>query len=198
MSPYERDPVEDRAAQRHRPRPPMPPTPSSAWTCTFNGLGSSLSCTCTNTSYSLPPNLVTTLDNVVISEATYDYKPLVFDYFMKTLGHGRRSCRHLPLAETISSSRATARSICSSQTTRPARRRPSERLRSDDALRLCCVRRPLRVEAAGGLPQSAVAIAEPADFHLCWQLADARGRGTPPQGTPWDAGRRTRRSSCAS
>jgi Flp pilus assembly pilin Flp len=56
------------------------------WSCTFNGLGNSLVCSCSNTSYALPPNLVTTLDNVVMSEATYAYKPLVFDHFMKKLG----------------------------------------------------------------------------------------------------------------
>jgi hypothetical protein len=32
--------------------------------------------------------MVTTLDSVVISEVTYNYKPLVFDYFMKSMGTG--------------------------------------------------------------------------------------------------------------
>ena len=36
----------------------------------------------------MPANLVTTLDSVVISEVTYNYKPLVFDYFMKSMGTG--------------------------------------------------------------------------------------------------------------
>jgi hypothetical protein len=70
------------------------------WSCTFNGLGSSLVCNCSNTSYSLPPNLVTTLDNVVVSEATYDYKPLVFDHFMKKLGTASAAGTYT-LAETI-------------------------------------------------------------------------------------------------
>jgi Flp pilus assembly pilin Flp len=59
-----------------------------AWICTYTGAGNSLSCSCTNTSYALPANLVTTLDSVVISEVTYNYKPLVFDYFMKSMGTG--------------------------------------------------------------------------------------------------------------
>jgi Flp pilus assembly protein TadG len=59
-----------------------------AWICTYTGAGNSLSCSCTNEVYSLPPNLVTTLDSVVISEVTYNYKPLVFDYFLKSMGTG--------------------------------------------------------------------------------------------------------------
>jgi Flp pilus assembly protein TadG len=59
-----------------------------AWICTYTGAGNSLSCSCTNTTYSLPANMVTTLDSVVISEVTYNYKPLVFDYFMKSMGTG--------------------------------------------------------------------------------------------------------------
>jgi Flp pilus assembly pilin Flp len=70
------------------------------WSCTFNGLGSTLVCACSNTSYTLPPNLVTTLDNVVISETTYSYKPLVFDHFMKRLGTSGTSGTYT-LGETI-------------------------------------------------------------------------------------------------
>ena len=70
------------------------------WSCTFDGLGSTLACACSNTSYTLPPNLVTTLDNVVISEATYSYKPLVFDHFMKKLGTSGTPGTYT-LAETI-------------------------------------------------------------------------------------------------
>jgi hypothetical protein len=58
------------------------------WMCTYTAAGNSLSCSCTNIAYSLPANLVTTLDSVVISEATYNYKPLVFDYFLKSFGTG--------------------------------------------------------------------------------------------------------------
>lgn len=59
-----------------------------AWICTYTGAGNALSCSCTNTTYPLPANLVTTLDSVVISEVTYNYKPLVFDYFLKSMGTG--------------------------------------------------------------------------------------------------------------
>lgn len=54
-----------------------------SWTCTYNGTGSQLVCDCTNTTYTLPAGLVGTNDSVVISQAVYDYKPFVFDYFMK-------------------------------------------------------------------------------------------------------------------
>lgn len=56
------------------------------WSCTFNGLGSTLTCACSSSSYTLPANLVSTNDSVIISETTYKYKPLVFDYFMKSMG----------------------------------------------------------------------------------------------------------------
>jgi Flp pilus assembly protein TadG len=59
-----------------------------AWICTYTAAGNSLSCSCTNTAYSLPANLVTTLDSVIVSEVTYNYKPLVFDYFLKSMGSG--------------------------------------------------------------------------------------------------------------
>jgi Flp pilus assembly protein TadG len=60
-------------------------TTKQSWSCTYNGVGSTLSCACSNTTYTLPSNLVTTNDSVVISETTYAYKPLVFDYFMKNM-----------------------------------------------------------------------------------------------------------------
>ena len=31
----------------------------------------------------MPANLMTTNDAVIVSQVTYGYKPLVFDYFMK-------------------------------------------------------------------------------------------------------------------
>lgn len=64
-------------------------SPSSAtntkqsWICTYSGTGNSLSCSCTNTAYTIPTNLVSTNDSVVIARVSYAYKPLVFDYFMK-------------------------------------------------------------------------------------------------------------------
>ena len=40
-------------------------------------------CACSNTTATAPANLVTTNDAVIVSQVTYAYKPLVFDYFMK-------------------------------------------------------------------------------------------------------------------
>jgi Flp pilus assembly protein TadG len=71
-----------------------------SWSCTFNGTGNALSCACSNTLYTLPTGLVSTNDSVVISEAVYDYKPLVFDYFMKK-GGGATAAGTYTLDETI-------------------------------------------------------------------------------------------------
>jgi Flp pilus assembly protein TadG len=54
-----------------------------SWSCTYSGTGQTQTCACSNTSYTLPGSLVGANDSVVISEVTYAYKPLVFDYFMK-------------------------------------------------------------------------------------------------------------------
>jgi Flp pilus assembly protein TadG len=54
-----------------------------SWVCTYNGTGMTLSCSCTNTTATVPANLVNTNDAVILSQVTYAYKPLVFDYFMK-------------------------------------------------------------------------------------------------------------------
>jgi Flp pilus assembly protein TadG len=64
-------------------------SPTSATTvkqsriCTYSGSGGSTTCTCTNSTATVPANLVTTNDAVIVSKVTYAYKPLVFDYFMK-------------------------------------------------------------------------------------------------------------------
>lgn len=71
------------------------------WSCTYNGLGSTLSCTCSNTTKLLPANLVTTNDTVIVSETTYNYKPLVFDFFMKNSNFPSTSAGTYTLAETI-------------------------------------------------------------------------------------------------
>lgn len=79
-------------------------SPSSAtvtkqwWSCTYKGQGSTLTCACSNTNHTLPANLVTTGDSVIISETTYKYKPLVFDYFMKSMPSSGGA---YTLAETI-------------------------------------------------------------------------------------------------
>jgi hypothetical protein len=54
-----------------------------SWVCTYNGAGQAQTCACANTSFTLPPNLVSTNDSVVVAEATYTYTPLIFDYFLK-------------------------------------------------------------------------------------------------------------------
>jgi Flp pilus assembly protein TadG len=71
-----------------------------SWFCSFNGTGNSLTCSCTNSAYTLPAGLVSTNDSVVISETTYDYKPLLFDYFMKKQGGASPSGTYA-LSETI-------------------------------------------------------------------------------------------------
>ncbi len=85
ISPYDRNPLKI-VLRSVSSSPTSATTTKQQWSCTYNGTGGTLSCACSNTTYSLPPNLVTTLDSVVISEVTYNYKPLVFDYFMKSLG----------------------------------------------------------------------------------------------------------------
>jgi Flp pilus assembly protein TadG len=54
-----------------------------SWSCTYLGAGQSQTCACSSQSFTLPPNLVSTNDSVVIAEVTYSYQPLIFDYFMK-------------------------------------------------------------------------------------------------------------------
>ena len=54
-----------------------------SWSCTYKGAGPTQTCGCTSTNYTLPGNLVSTNDSVVISEVTYGYKPLIFDFFLK-------------------------------------------------------------------------------------------------------------------
>jgi Flp pilus assembly protein TadG len=70
-----------------------------SWSCTYKGTGQTQTCACSSTSYTLPPNLVGTNDSVVISEVTYAYKPLVFDYFMKK-GNGGSGSGTYTLSET--------------------------------------------------------------------------------------------------
>jgi Flp pilus assembly protein TadG len=70
-----------------------------SWMCSYNGTGGSQTCQCMDTSFSLPANMVTTNDSVVVAEVTYDYVPLVFNYIMKnTWGGGGASYR---FSETV-------------------------------------------------------------------------------------------------
>jgi hypothetical protein len=54
-----------------------------SWSCTYAGLGGTQTCSCSSTAYTLPANLVSTNDSVVVAEVTYQYDPLIFDYFLK-------------------------------------------------------------------------------------------------------------------
>ena len=54
-----------------------------SWSCTYQGTGQTQTCACSSNNYTLPGNLVSTNDSVVIAEVTYAYKPLLFDFFMK-------------------------------------------------------------------------------------------------------------------
>jgi Flp pilus assembly protein TadG len=54
------------------------------WTCSYKASNpANVTCTCPSTSYAIPAGLVSKNDAVVISDIVYDYKPTLFDYFMK-------------------------------------------------------------------------------------------------------------------
>lgn len=71
-----------------------------SWSCTYKGAGQTQTCACSSTAYTLPGNLVSTNDSVVISEVTYGYKPVLFDFFLKQ-GGGADSTGAYTMAETI-------------------------------------------------------------------------------------------------
>jgi Flp pilus assembly protein TadG len=87
MAPYDANPLKI-VLRSVTSSPTSATNTKQAWICTYTGAGNSLSCACTNTVYAIPANLVSTLDSVVMAEVTYNYKPLVFDYFMKSMGTG--------------------------------------------------------------------------------------------------------------
>jgi Flp pilus assembly protein TadG len=72
-----------------------------SWSCTYQGTGQTQTCACSNTNYTLPANLVSTNDSVVISEVTYSYKPLIFDFFMKKSFGGGSGSGTYTLSEKI-------------------------------------------------------------------------------------------------
>jgi Flp pilus assembly protein TadG len=77
-------------------------TTKQSWACTYKGLDKTQTCLCSNTIKSIPPNLLTSNDSVVVAEVTYDYKPLIFDYFMKRAAGGATSGTGVyTLTETI-------------------------------------------------------------------------------------------------
>jgi Flp pilus assembly protein TadG len=99
VAPYDQNPLQI-IIRSVMSSPSSAGTTKQSWSCTYNGLGNTLSCACSNTTYTLPPNLVTTNDSVVISETTYSYKPLVFDYFMKSMAGSGGTGTYI-LGETI-------------------------------------------------------------------------------------------------
>ncbi|HEX2337529.1 MAG TPA: TadE/TadG family type IV pilus assembly protein [Hyphomicrobiaceae bacterium] len=77
-------------------------TTKQSWSCTYKGLDKSQSCACSNTLKSIPPNLLTTNDSVVVAEVSYGYKPLIFDFFMQRAAGGAKSeAGAYTLTETI-------------------------------------------------------------------------------------------------
>jgi Flp pilus assembly protein TadG len=72
-----------------------------SWQCDYSGKGKTQTCTCTSLTYKLPSNLVSTNDSVVVSEVTYSYRPLIFDYFMRRAVGGSSSSGVYTLGETI-------------------------------------------------------------------------------------------------
>jgi Flp pilus assembly protein TadG len=74
----------------------------TSWLCTYKGTGQTQACQCDSTAYTLPPNLVTTNDSVVVAEVTYQYVPLIFDWFMKkSVGGGSAASGTYTLTDTI-------------------------------------------------------------------------------------------------
>jgi Flp pilus assembly protein TadG len=87
MKPYSETPVEI-IIRNVTSSPSDAAVAKQSWSCTYKGAGQTQTCACSSTNYTLPGNLVSTNDSVVIAEVTYGYKPLVFDYFMKQGGGG--------------------------------------------------------------------------------------------------------------
>jgi Flp pilus assembly protein TadG len=98
MAPYTLNPLQI-VIREMQSSPTSATTVKQSWTCAFNGTGSSLACSCSNLTSMVPANLVGTNDAVVVSQVTYSYKPLVFDYFMKK-NYGGSSGTYI-LSETI-------------------------------------------------------------------------------------------------
>jgi Flp pilus assembly protein TadG len=100
FEPYSQEPVKI-VLRNVSSSPSDAKTTKQSWTCTYTGLGQTTACQCTNSSFSLPDNLVTTNDSVVVSEVSYSYKPLIFDYFMSRTAGGSSTDGVYTLAETI-------------------------------------------------------------------------------------------------
>ncbi|HWB46699.1 MAG TPA: TadE/TadG family type IV pilus assembly protein [Hyphomicrobiaceae bacterium] len=100
FEPYSQDPVKI-VLRNVSSSPSDAKVTKQSWTCTYTGVGQTMDCQCTNTNFTLPDNLVTTNDSVVVSEVSYSYKPLIFDYFMSRTAGGSSSDGVYTLAETI-------------------------------------------------------------------------------------------------
>jgi Flp pilus assembly protein TadG len=82
MAPYSLNPLQI-VIREYQSSTTSATTVKQSWVCTYSGTGGSMTCTCTNTAATIPANLINTNDSVIVSQVTYGYKPLVFDYFMK-------------------------------------------------------------------------------------------------------------------
>ena len=104
VSPYSKNPLKI-VIRNVTSSPTSATVTKQSWSCTYNGTSAggvpTQTCACSNTAQSIPPNLVTTNDSVVISEVTYAYKPLVFDYFLKKSFGSSGTGGTYTLAETI-------------------------------------------------------------------------------------------------
>jgi Flp pilus assembly protein TadG len=90
LKPYSQDPVQI-VVRNVTSSPDNATIAKESWQCIYKGTGQTQTCACTSSNYTLPGNLVTTNDSVVVSEVTYNYKPLLFDFFMKNSGAGNGS-----------------------------------------------------------------------------------------------------------
>ncbi len=100
MKPYSETPVEI-VIRNVTSSPTNAAVVKQSWSCTYKGAGQTQTCACSSTDYTLPGNLVSTNDSVVISEVTYSYKPLIFDYFMKQAAGGGDGSGTYTLTEKI-------------------------------------------------------------------------------------------------
>jgi Flp pilus assembly protein TadG len=82
MAPYSQNPLQI-VMREIQTSPTSATIAKQSWSCTYSGTGSTLTCACSNVSITVPANLMGTQDSVVVSQVTYAYKPLVFDYFFK-------------------------------------------------------------------------------------------------------------------
>ena len=99
MSPYALNPLKI-VVREYQSSPTSATNDQEVLACTYNGTGGTLNMRLHNTVVTPPANLMGTGDAVVVSMVTYDYKPLVFDYFMKK-NYGGSTPGVYTLSETI-------------------------------------------------------------------------------------------------